>query len=415
MDKPQAFLEITSSSIRLLIGYALNGAPIVLYTKEKKIPNLLNEDRSVNKDVLNAALADFHSIRDNEEKLDITISHINLVLPSSGLKVFQNEKTTNVVDQNNEINRIDLSNLTSLITKEPLPENYTIVDTIPDEFILENGERYSNPPLGKISSSLTEKAKIYALPNGVVTFYKENANLSGYRVIKSEPSCFCASSLIAINPNMPKTYILVDIGGSITSVSFVGEGSPYSNASFFIGGDDLTKYIQKEFSISKDEAINLKHRYGYDNRVKSYSLPLINGMDASNSKVKYYQKDLNELISIFMKDYFVTLDNAIASLLSAYNGHYDNVPLILIGGGSKLAGLESFFANHYQNKEIIRFSPNAIGAREPNFVSLLGLILIVSQYKGTLEDNHRGMPDVSRVNKKEKARKSKESYDDDSL
>ncbi len=415
MDKPQAFLEITSSSIRLLIGYALNGAPIVLYTKEKKIPNLLNEDRSVNKDVLNAALADFHSIRDNEEKLDITISHINLVLPSSGLKVFQNEKTTNVVDSNNEINRIDLSNLTSLITKEPLPENYTIVDTIPDEFILENGERYSNPPLGKISSSLTEKAKIYALPNGVVTFYKENANLSGYRVIKSEPSCFCASSLIATNNNMPKTYVLVDIGGSITSVSFVGEGSPYSNASFFIGGDDLTRYIQKEFCISKDEAINLKHRYGYDNRAKSYSLPLINGMDASNSKVKYYQKDLNELISIFMKDYFVTLDNAIASLLSTYNGHYDNAPIILIGGGSKLAGLESFFANHYQSKEIIRYSPNAIGAREPNFVSLLGLILIVSQYKGTLEDNHRGMPDVSRVNKKEKARKSKESYDDDSL
>lgn len=415
MDKPQAFLEITSSSIRLLIGYALNGAPIVLYTKEKKIPNLLNEDRSVNKDVLNAALADFHSIRDNEEKLDITISHINLVLPSSGLKVFQNEKTTNVVDSNNEINRIDLSNLTSLITKEPLPENYTIVDTIPDEFILENGERYSNPPLGKISSSLTEKAKIYALPNGVVTFYKENANLSGYRVIKSEPSCFCASSLIATNVNMPKTYVLVDIGGSITSVSFVGEGSPYSNASFFIGGDDLTRYIQKEFCISKDEAINLKHRYGYDNRAKSYSLPLINGMDASNSKVKYYQKDLNELISIFMKDYFVTLDNAIASLLSTYNGHYDNAPIILIGGGSKLAGLESFFANHYQSKEIIRYSPSAIGAREPNFVSLLGLILIVSQYKGTLEDNHRGMPDVSRVNKKEKARKSKESYDDDSL
>lgn len=415
MDKPQAFLEITSSSIRLLIGYALNGAPIVLYTKEKKIPNLLNEDRSVNKDVLNAALADFHSIRDNEEKLDITISHINLVLPSSGLKVFQNEKTTNVVDSNNEINRIDLSNLTSLITKEPLPENYTIVDTIPDEFILENGERYSNPPLGKISSSLTEKAKIYALPNGVVTFYKENANLSGYRVIKSEPSCFCASSLIATNNNMPKTYVLVDIGGSITSVSFVGEGSPYSNASFFIGGDDLTRYIQKEFCISKDEAINLKHRYGYDDRTKSYSLPLINGMDASNSKVKYYQKDLNELISIFMKDYFVTLDNAIVSLLSAYNGHYDNAPIILIGGGSKLAGLESFFANHYQSKEIIRYSPNAIGAREPNFVSLLGLILIVSQYKGTLEDNHRGMPDVSRVNKKEKARKSKESYDDDSL
>lgn len=415
MDKPQAFLEITSSSIRLLIGYALNGAPIVLYTKEKKIPNLLNEDRSVNKDVLNSALADFHSIRDNEEKLDITISHINLVLPSSGLKVFQNEKTTNVVDSNNEINRIDLSNLTSLITKEPLPENYTIVDTIPDEFILENGERYSNPPLGKISSSLTEKAKIYALPNGVVTFYKENANLSGYRVIKSEPSCFCASSLIVTNANMPKTYILVDIGGSITSVSFVGEGSPYSNASFFIGGDDLTRYIQKEFCISKDEAINLKHRYGYDNRTKSYSLPLINGMDASNSKVKYYQKDLNELISIFMKDYFVTLDNAIASLLSVYNGHYDNAPIILIGGGSKLAGLESFFGNHYQNKEIIRYSPNAIGAREPNFVSLLGLILIVSQYKGTLEDNHRGMPDVSRVNKKEKARKSKESYDDDSL
>ena len=214
---------------------------------------------------------------------------------------------------------------------------------------------------------------------------------------------------------MPKTYILVDIGGSITSVSFIGEGSPYSNASFFIGGDDLTRYIQKEFCISKDEAINLKHRYGYDNRTKSYSLPLINGMDASNSKVKYYQKDLNELISIFMKDYFVTLDNAIASLLSVYNGHYDNAPIILIGGGSKLAGLESFFANHYQNKEIIRYSPNAIGAREPNFVPLLGLILIVSQYKGTLEDNHRGMPDVSRVNKKEKARKSKESYDDDSL
>lgn len=411
MDKPQAFLEITSSSIRLLIGYCLNNSPIVLYTKERKVNNLLNEDKTVNKDILNHELSSFRSIKDEDEKLDISITHINLVLPSSGLKVFENEKTTNVVDPKNEVSRLDFANLTSLITKESLPAGYSIVDTIPDEFILENGERYANPPLGKISNWITEKAKIYSLPSSIVSFYKENANLSGYRVIKSEPSCFCASSLISTYQDMPKSYILVDMGGTLTSVSLIGNGSPFANASFFVGGDDLTKYIQKEFSISKEDANKLKHRFGFDSRAKNYAYPLIGGLDASNSKVNYYQKDLNELIGLFMKDYFRTLDNAISS----FGSDVSNLPLILIGGASKLAGIESFFKEHYQNKEIIRFVPNSIGAREPSFVSLLGLVLISSQYKGTLEDNHRGMADVSRMAKKDNKKKSKDSYEDDSL
>ena len=94
-----------------------------------------------------------------------------------------------------------------------------------------------------------------------------------------------------------------------------------------------------------------------------------------------------------------------------------DLPFILIGGASKLNGLRSIFELHYPNREIYFVTPKSIGARDPSYVNLLGLILASSHYGGTLEDNYRGMAEVSRVNKTmEKKKKEKSSSpEDDSL
>lgn len=417
MDRPQAFFEISSDSIKLIVGYELNGSPIVLYTKEVKVPNLLDENKAINKEALNEAFASFHNIKDEKEKLNIAITRINLVLPSVGLQVYQNDKTTNVVDQNNEITKLDITNVISLVSKESVPGDYSIVDIIPDEFIIDSGERFSNPPLGKKSTSLTIKAKVHCLPSGVDSFYHNCANSCGYRLLKRCVSCYCASTLLATYPELPRSYVLIDMGSRLTSVSLVGDASPYENASFYLGGYDLDKKIAREFGVDLATASKLKKRLGYDDRKTSYSFGVAEGLDASSNKVTYYQKDLNQVISSYFEEYFKTLENALNSIFSKYGNKFDNLPFILIGGASKLNGLSSLFASNFPNRNIYFVTPKTIGARDPSYVNLLGLVLASSHYGGTLEDNYRGMAEVSRVSKQvEKKKKGKSSSpEDDSL
>jgi hypothetical protein len=98
-------------------------------------------------------------------------------------------------------------------------------------------------------------------------------------------------------------------------------------------------------------------------------------------------------------------------LLSRYGGKLDNLPIVFTGGASKLHGLETFMAKAMPNREQYFVVPRTIGARDPGYSALLGLLLCSGRYVGSLEDNYHGMGSVARV-PKEKAKKSRSSDND---
>ncbi len=413
MENLTACFEISSDSIKLLIGYELDGKPIVLYRKKKEMPGLIKDGQIADPNALIKALAEFHNVNDEVAYLKISISEICLVLPSVGLVVYDNEKTTNVVAANNEIAKIDVANVISLVRKETIPGGNTIVDIIPDEFILDEGRRFGNPPLGEKSQSLTVLAKIHTLPETLYSTYNRLLNQAGFRIRKAAVSVYCLAELFKTYPEIPSSYLLVDMGSRLTSVSFIGDGSPYSSVSFYNGGDDLTEAIATNFDCPFTAAERLKVEYGYKSKIRRYDpcLPL-----GERSEGEFHQADLNAVITSYFESYKVTLTNAVSALLGKYEKKYgkrfDSIPVVFTGGAAGLNGIEGFMKDAFPNRECYFPIPKAIGAREGGFATLLGLLLASSHYVGSLEDNFRGMGNVSRVSKDgRKGRKSNPDSD----
>ena len=412
MEKLTACFEISSDAVKVLIGYELDGKPVVLYRTSKPVPGLIRDGSITDPNELIRCLAELHTLADDSAHLRISISEICLVLPSLGLVVYESDKTTNVVSPTNEIAKIDISNVISLVKKEIIPGGNEIVDIIPDEFVLDNSQRFANPPLGMKSTSLTIRAKIHALPLSVSGTYNRLVSQSGYRVKKASVSTYCIAELFKAYPDLPRTYILVDMGARLTTVSLIGEGSPYSSASFYSGGDDLTEAIAQAFECTFEKAEKIKTEYGYRKKLREYEPPLPITDEGEIPTGAYYQQNLNGLIENYFESYGAMLGNAISSLLARYGGKFDGLPVIFTGGASNLIGLNEFMAKIFPNRESLYPLPRSIGARDAGFAALLGLLLTSGKYVGSLEDNYHGIPTVSRVKKENSPRRKRDSSSD---
>ena len=398
MDKPSVCIEVTSNSLKLLVGFELAGQAVALYHKEIPLPGILENGKVKDEEGFVNALKSLRYIVDDDLKIKMNITECSLVLPPVGLQIFQNDKATNVVSSTNEIAKIDIANVISLVKKEPVPNGLAIVDIIPDEFVLETGERYSDPPLGKKSQSLMIKAKIHTLPADVPATFERLFLEATIYIRKKCVSTYCLSLLHASYDDLPKSYVMVDIGAKVTTVSLVGRTSPYVSSSFFMGGDDLTDAIAEAFGVSFEEAEKLKRDYGYDLRPSSYQPPIAGQAEGQ----AFTKKELNSIIESHFESFGSMLTNAIASMLSKYKGHLDNLPLIFTGGGSALVGIRDLLAPLFPNRELFFARPRSIGARDYGQGALLGLIIGANKYTGALEDNYRGMGSVSRVQNKNK-------------
>ncbi len=411
-EKTFACFDISSSTIKLLIGYELSGAPVVLYTKELAIPGLIKDGMIVDPQGLEKAFASFRHFSDESIKLRGDIAEICMVLPPLGLKIYEKSETTRGVSASKDIGRIDIANVIQQVNNELIPGGNVIVDIIPDQFLLDNGEVYQEPPLGKKSATLTVKAKIHTLPQAVISDYQTLANNVGYRIKKTCVAPYCCATLFATYPDLPRSYVLVDMGARVTSITLVGEGEPYKSGYFLKGGDDLSEEIAESFGIDPIDGEKLKKRYGYEERILSFDPPLLEGIDSHlGTPTPYYQKDLNAVIENYFEGYMAQLTNAIATILNPYHGQFDTLPILLTGGASKLHGLERFFASAMPARPLIKVTPRSIGARDPRYSALLGIVLASSKYTGSLEDHYRGVAPVSRVSKKEKRARPSPSDD----
>ena len=418
MEKPLACLEISTEAVKLLIGYELSGQPIVLYTKT--VPcHCVSADGSIqDKEALKKALEQFHVIEDEAAKIRVAVKEVCLVLPSAGLNVYTNRKASTVVSPDYRVGKIDVNNVISQIKKEVPPQGHEIVDIIPDLFFLDQGKPTLDAPIGEKSSSLAIQAKVFVLPNAIANGYKLLLEENDFRVKSRAVAAYCYAELFKSYKDLPTSYLLVDIGANITTVSLIGRGSPYGAMSFARGSSSLTKKIEESFHISKEEAEKLKCDRGYDERRISYNPPVCQGNDEYGQKKNYLQQDLNQVIMDWLEDYAPLLKQAVTSALRNMRDGQDQIPMLLTGGGSKLFGLKRLLANYCQGREIQVVAPRSIGARDPSFGAMLGLLMGRAHYRGSLEESKTGVVSVMReAEEKDKkpAKRRKDNEEDDIL
>ena len=401
MDKPCAALEITNKSVKLLVGYEIDGKVCAIYSLVKSLGEIKRNGSFLDVQKLMLDLAMFNNIKDSNAKININIGDLLVGIPPINFEVYQTVQDTTVVGEDEKVQDIDIRNLFNQARRAAANynTNNSLVDIIPQTYILDQGRSFINPPKGQTTSSVRLVANVHSLSRGVVEDYKRIIEGAGFSVRRNIVTPFAATQLISSYPDTPKDYILVDIGARETIVSLVGNKSIYSSKIFNWGGDNITHKIEETFNISEEEAEHIKIMYGIDKRELNFRAPICTYTDESGNEVKHYPDELNKIIKseldVFIQEYNKAIDN----LLTGYDQRYKKLKMLLIGGGSLLKGLVEYVTPKIDSAELSIFYPDTLGCRNPAFVNLIGMIYVQGKYQMSSDEARLRVGSVNRNSK----------------
>lgn len=396
MDKPIAAVEFGSKKLKLIVGYELDGQVYVVYALTKPYGSLLENGEIIDPDRLVEAMKEIKNFTDPSAQIKFNIAEVVLSLPPYGLQIGTNQQFTTVVGEDSVISKIDIRNVHAALKNEALPYGSELIDIVPVYYELNQGRRFTNPPLGEASSTLRIGAMMHALPKAIPESFDRIVTNAGISIKRHMVAPYGASLLLASYPDVPASYILVDIGSNMTTISLVGEKRLYASTHFVWGGDRITERIIEVFNINEADAEKYKITYGIDNREMNFKAPVCKSSDGDGNEIKHYTDELNAIIkeelSILVKD----LDAALVDLAKGYDPKIKELPMILIGGGSRLNGLVEFIQPKVPSEYVRVITPRNLGARDATFTNLLGLIIAMSKNPSVYDENHPRVGQVTR-------------------
>ena len=397
MEKPIAAIELGSKKLKLVVGYEINGNVYVLYTLTKPYDHAIECGSFVDPNKVSQTISSIREFTDPAAKLRLNISDVLLCIPSFGLGIYQTRQVTTVVSEDSKISALDIKNIYALIRNSAYPLNdKVLVDVIPESFALDQGRIFERPPMGEISSTLTVSAKVQTLPKVLVDNYQAVLTNGGMVSRRNVVSSLAATELISSYPELPSSYILVDIGSNVTTVSFVGNRALYGSTYFNWGGDNITERIIESFNINESDAEKYKIMYGIDNRQTNFKAPICTVDDGTGHEVHHYNDELNAIIKNELDIFVKKLNDAVDEIVSQHDRSYRTFPMILIGGGAELNGLTQYITPKVLSETVQVVHPKTLGARNPTFFNCLGMILTHAKYLNLNDEAHPKVGPVTR-------------------
>lgn len=397
MENRVAILEISNTFARVIIGGSIDGEPVIIQKAEKPISGFISRGEILDEQKLIEAIASLKEINDERTHLTYELSDVTLVIPPLGLEIYESEKTTNVVSPTSIIEKIDITNVISLVQKEAMESDKTIVDIIPDYFTINKNEYVIEPPIGKTSDDIWVHAKVHVMLRKYADTYRRLVESAGLHVRRICVSPY-ALSVYAHKVGVPKDYILVDMGAQLTNITLVGNYSPIVSTHILIGGNDLSFAIAEKFNCSVEKAQQLKEKYGRFEHVLEFKPVLLTASNQEGIDVDYYPEDLNHVTNLFFRDnYFKQIDNAIMSMLKDYPAEVLKLPLVFAGGFLKMKGIEKIIKDKYSDQDVRFLNSDTIGLRHPKYLPLVGALMCATTYKGALSDQRSKVSSVERI------------------
>jgi type IV pilus assembly protein PilM len=163
---------------------------------------------------------------------------------------------------------------------------------------------------------------LVAAKKEVVDGYLAMLQSAGLKVVIVDIGAFALENIFDANYSLDENVVLVDIGATKMSINIVSQGISVLARDVVVGSRQLTDQIQNRFGVSVEEAEGLK--MGFE-------------------PVEEKQKDLEEIFANTCTQWALEMKKAI-------DLYYTNNPdmalnkIILCGGGSKIQGLDQFFA-----------------------------------------------------------------------
>lgn len=305
-------VDIGTSKVTTVVGEVNNFNQIETVCMSKCKCTGIKKGKIINENEVAMSMA--KTINDAEEEANLRINSAYVSIPGKYVTIVQNSVIKEIKDKFAGISIKDVNSAMMLVKDIELPDNKTIIDIVPEQFILEDG-KVVNDPIGCLSENFTVNAEIILADKDYIKqlhqiFKKVDLEIDG--II---PVTLAERNLVLDANELNDNIMLLDIGAGNTEIGiFNGNKFVYTNT-IPLGGDSITNDIAVVLDISKEEAEKLKRQYGL--ALKSFIdndndiiLNTCNGL-SKNRTIK--SSELIEIIEARVEEIFSLINKDITS------------------------------------------------------------------------------------------------------
>ena len=252
-------IDIGTSKVSTVVGEVNNFNLIEIICMTKTKCSGIKKGKIINDDEVAMAIA--KKINDAEEEANLRINSAYVTIPGKYVTIVQNSVIKEIKDKFAGISTRDINSGLMLVKDIDLPENKTIIDIVPQNFILEDGQTVSDP-IGSFSGSFTINAEIIIADKDYIKQLNQIFKKADLEIDGIIPNTLAQRNLILDNNELNDNIMILDIGAGNTDIGvFEGSKFVYTNT-IPLGGNNITNDIAVVLDISLEEAEKLKRQYG---------------------------------------------------------------------------------------------------------------------------------------------------------
>ena len=300
----------------------------------------------------------------------------------NGSRIFGKQSKGNVViaNANEIITEDDMLRALEAAKAISLTPNHEVLDVFPNEYIVDN-ENGIKDPVGMKGTRLEADIMAVCAFNPHKKYLTDAVLDADVEVDDIIPSPLAAASSVLTLEQKELGTILIDFGAGTTSLAVFEEGKLLHVAIFPIGANNITNDIAIGLRTSVEMAERVKRDYKTKAPKKSAKAKKSNVivLEEDDSLVKeepiisYNHKFLEKIINSRMAEIFSLISEELKKI-----GRQGRLPggAVLVGGGSKLAGISECCKKYLNIPTRIGYPQGFMGIDpDPTLAVLCGLVM----------------------------------------
>ena len=322
-------IDIGTSKVSTVVGEVNNFNQIEIICSTSCKCSGIKKGKIVDEDEIAEAIT--KTIVEAEGIANFKISSAYLTIPGKYVTIVQNSIVKEAKDKYAGISVKDVATSIVQIRDIEVPEDLTLIDVVPNKFILDDGKEVDDP-VGKFCSNFTLSAQIILADKEYIRNITSIVKKAGMEIDGFVPTTLAERNLVLDTNELNDNVMLLDIGAGNTEVGvFYGSSFIYTNT-IALGGDNITNDIEYVLNISHEEADKLKKQYGlalksFIDNDNNIVLNTCKDMDNKNKTIK--SSELIDVIEARVEEIFSLVNKDITA--QGIKANINNV--ILTGEG----------------------------------------------------------------------------------
>lgn len=296
-------IDIGTSKVSAVVGEVNNFNQIEIICSTSAKCSGIKKSKIINEEEVASSLLKVIQSIEMESGLKVNSSYVTI--PGKYATIVQNSIVKEVKDRYAGVSVRDVQTSIMQVKDIEIPEGKSLIDIVPDKFILDNGKAVEDP-VGSLSASFTLKAQIILADKDYVRQISSIFKKVGIDIDGLVPVTLAERNLILDVNELNDNILLLDIGAGNTDIGvFDGASFIYTNT-VPLGGDNITNDIALVLNITEEEADKLKRQYGLALRsfIDNDNDILLNTVKEENRTKTIKSSQLIEIIEARIEEIF---------------------------------------------------------------------------------------------------------------